>query len=686
MARPTAWVVKIIAIPTFVTTTLLYGLLLYLLKDAELLEAQRNRVESSSPATEDTTPPVDGSVSFTALPRAFATDIDLVGASKDGSIIATVGLQSEFVVWRKDTRTYLTVDTSDILLGSSGSTPSASSALTAIAVSDSGTYVAVGTAAGVIGVWCIGQNRIQAFPSLMVDNLSSVAQIRFAQTSAATTSISTPKRPNGTMLDRVVIAELAAGLYATYDNGVAVKWSLGTHAAPTYIRPSRSTSVAKSMLLRVHADDRLLMGFALDDGMLELCELNRPDGILPPDCCILAGNPADLVAMADVCKVELEGEPHIVIGAATHAGVVSLWDGKTGERMAILDDAYGPISNLRITPVPMKRCSTCREMPVESFSICFSVGQVVLFYRAYLSLPTRKCSCPVNQPKLISSVVGRKSRSGSVASTVGPSSGTASPVLSRSRPPLSASTAFEASGMYPVSGHGVHSRRASDKRLEPFSEADENDGRSPVGPQDVPIPATTTSAFLTPGQQPSSLWENLIVTPTAEATFERGSWDVMNNRIVGIRRRPRIPMTNSGSTRGSSKPVPRTQPRIESSKGLTPSTLERWELWTFDPSEIRLQASPLITLDSEAQNSNTPHDEPIRKNLATGFSGQPGTRRPGADVVPRLHFTRVAPLVCGRLFCLAGFGNTVGLVEFGTAVPVARQRTSLERLRTSSGG
>ncbi|KAH8983726.1 hypothetical protein EDB86DRAFT_2966015, partial [Lactarius hatsudake] len=76
--------------------------------------------------------------------------------------------------------------------------------------------------------------------------------------------------------------------------------------------------------------------------------------------------------------------------------------------------------------------------------------------------------------------------------------------------------------------------------------------------------------------------------------------------------------------------------------GLSAASLERWEAWTFDPAEGRISASPLAAL------------QPI----ASGFSA----RSPVARETPRLPFTRVGPLVSRRTCCLAGFGNTVGLL------------------------
>jgi hypothetical protein len=60
-----------------------YALLLYLLKDAERLEAQRHRAEAEPLSLPSTDPP-KASLAFAALPRAHSTDIELLAASGDG--------------------------------------------------------------------------------------------------------------------------------------------------------------------------------------------------------------------------------------------------------------------------------------------------------------------------------------------------------------------------------------------------------------------------------------------------------------------------------------------------------------------------------------------------------------------------------------------------------------------------
>lgn len=715
--RPLAWFIKIVVMPITVTTVLLYGLLLYLLKDADLLEAQRNRAEPDSPVKEEVPPPVEGKIVFTTLPRAFATDVDLIAANKTGTVVVAIGLQNELVMWRADTQSFTAIDTSDLLLGSSASTPTPAATLTAVAVNEKGTFCAVGTGSGVIAIWSLSKNFVKPLPHLVVDStISAVTHIEFASNSTIETGRSTPIRTRTT--SQLDMSPGALGnIFATYENGAAIKWTVTSFAVPTYIIPSQSASVVKSMLLPVQADGRLLICFSLDDGSIELCDLESADGILPNECCVTAGNPSDLVTKVNVCQVELEGTTHLIVGAATQAGVVSLWDAHTGECMFIVDELFGEVNCLKITPVTTRVCPHCGELPLENFLLSFSVGQIVVFYRIYLSVPTRRCSCVQNQlpQTLRSNIIGRRSRSGSSTST----SGTITPTHSRSRVPSfsSMSSAFE-TNMFPVSGHGVHSRRASEKGsirrdLDTFvvSDFDDMDTHPPIGPPDF----NPSSGFLQADHR-SSLWQNLVAVRTGDARFERGGWDVADDgKIIGIRRKQRLAGVLNGRCNGSLAVTAKMLRPQEASTtvGLTNSTLERWELWTYCPSTSTLQASPLATLQhgpptfhpTHSTTSSSASSSSSTSSSSSSVSSSPACRdvrvlppsptssnhsilanskrRIGGDTIPRLHFTRVSPFIGSRSFCVAGFGNTVGVFTLASAHSRPKQ-PSIESLRDAS--
>jgi hypothetical protein len=160
-------------------------------------------------------------------------------------------------------------------------------------------------------------------------------------------------------------------------------------------------------------------------------------------------------------------------------------------------------------------------------------------------------------------------------------SGTPTSLYPRARLPTMNASAIDASP-FPISGHGVHSRRASEniaiRRQENIAvppATDEVQSLYSATPKDT--------IMKSPIQQPS-FWKSLVVVRTGDATCERGGWDATDMRVFGIRRKARSNGKGIGGT------IP---PRLN---GLTSVTLERWELWTFDPSLPHLRSSSLAAL------------------------------------------------------------------------------------------
>ncbi|KAH7910611.1 sterol-sensing domain of SREBP cleavage-activation-domain-containing protein [Hygrophoropsis aurantiaca] len=636
------WLVKLVVLPMSATIAALYGLLLYLLKDAEYLEAQRNRAEADVPPSE-VEKPLQEQISFTTLPRAFATDVELLATSRDGSIIVAVGLQNEVVAWRVGAQISIPIDTTDVLLRTA-STSSAQASITTVAVDDNGEYCAVGTGAGAIGIWSLAGDTARSYVPVTLDSSSAgVVALYFAPSIIFKHKAGPYSRPNTppTLTNPVLLA--------AYENGIVARWDVHIDSFPSYITPSSAT-VARSMIIRVHDDDRLLAGFSMMDGTLEVSDVYIGESSRPVQCSIQAGNPSDLVARVDVCHLKLDDKDRIVIGAATEAGVVSLWDGWTGELIFVLDETQGPIDQLRISPTRVENCRFCGELPLDTFLLSLSSAQSVSFYRVFITSHTRRCSCPRSIPRKTSSrdlaIGGRRSRSSSIVSVSGSASATAA---ARRLSAASISSASDASA-FPVSGHGVHSRRATEKdTLRRPSESfpfppviDEYDAGHLLGPLDSSTSQPPSS---------SSSWASVAVTLAGEVKCERGGWDTSDRKVVGVRRVSRtLTRGRSGAALHNSNSL---QFGVSDMKaGLTPAALDRWEVWIFDSGPLKLQSCVMSTLVKDPPSSR-------RSSVSSTRSSPSGTD------YSRLPFTRVSPFVIQQSSStvMAGFGNTVGLIH-----------------------
>ncbi|KAF9068353.1 sterol regulatory element binding protein cleavage-activating protein [Rhodocollybia butyracea] len=628
--RTVFWLGKIMVLPIAATTFLLWLLCLYLLKDTELLDAQQNRAEppKSSPSAEELAA-LERHVSFSTLPRTFSSDVELIATSSDGRVAMTVGLHNEVTIWRTDLSDHFSIDVSDILLQFPGSS-SASSTLTSVAMDDDGDYCAVGTGAGVIAVWDIRNDNVRSLPQLSLpDSSAGVVEMQFIPRFGGTSPpISTPASP--------VLAPLhAVHLVAVYESGAVAKYAVKDLSGLVYIKPSHSGSVVRSKLVRVKPENRLVVAFCLNDGFLELFDAGDSNALIPDDFCVQAGNLLDIVTTVHIGCAPMAGEKRVIIATATEAGIVSLWDGHTGDCIRILEEAYGRINQLRVSLVPAENCRSCGHLPSDSFLLSFSVDHVVRFFKQFVTDGSRRCSCAsittTHRKKMsMDNSLGGRSRASSISSV-----GSTSPMISQ----IKKFTNSDVSP-FPVSGHGVHSRRASEKESNrrvsgTFSlqiDNEDSELRKTVGPREV-------SRF------PSLVWQDAYIIRVGDTTCDRGGWDIYDGKIIGVRRKSR----GSPSNRVTS---PSCALKALSVQGLSMSTLDRWEIWSFDPCTTLLQSSPLssvLVVNNELDLSSPSH-------LQSSASYR--------SIIPRLPFTRVTPFIVTRSRSLAGFGNTLGVFDF----------------------
>ncbi|EPQ58620.1 hypothetical protein GLOTRDRAFT_114971 [Gloeophyllum trabeum ATCC 11539] len=606
-SRPVVWLLKIVVVPIAATTGALYGLLLYLLKDAELLEAQRNRVgpEVDEGKREDEGL-ADVDASFGALPRAFESDVELLAASRDGRIVVAVGLDNSVAVWHPEREGAVCFDKAEDACSSSSV-----HAVTALAVDEHGEYCAVGTGSGEVSVWSIRKGAPASLPTFAGETpAAGVTELHF---------LTNPSRPGG----RPGNGQHPPCLVVIHESRVAMKWVWDQDMRPhaVQIPTSGHAAVVKIMYIALPSRDTSVVCFCLEDGILELHDLSPFESLPKLLASLSAGNPEDTVVQVHALSLDIGGQNRLIVAAGTYAGVVSVWDASGGECICVLDDVYGDISKLRMTTVPRKTCPLCGELPPENFSLSVSVGHLIVFHRIYASVEEgRRCSCPRTPGPQTSSrhtLLGRRSRSSSQTSIVSLSS----PNTMRQRLPSMSEDA-----LFPVSGHGHHSRRSSEKdmlRRAPETLAVPLDGAENGAAHNIGLEC-----------QKSRYWQQAVVTRTSDTTCERGGWDVADGNVVGVRRKPR--------SAANPKDKRHDPAGAKTRSGLSPATLDRWEFWLFEPSSALLRVSPLSALE--------------RHGSAEGDGqGSPG-KQPSC-----LPFTRVSPVVGGRTFCLAGFGNTVGL-------------------------
>ncbi|EIW66542.1 hypothetical protein M231_02275 [Tremella mesenterica] len=156
--KPLFYLFKVVFLPQAVTAAALYFLLRFLLKDAELLDAQRNRLGRNEVAPVSDDKLVEGGEKVNRLlagmeahmlPCSHSADIDIIVSSEDGNVVLSVGLDNSVCLWRFSNSSGTTGTREELQLPASND----EIYIVAAAVSHNGKYAAVGTSGNMVHIW-----------------------------------------------------------------------------------------------------------------------------------------------------------------------------------------------------------------------------------------------------------------------------------------------------------------------------------------------------------------------------------------------------------------------------------------------------------------------------------------------------------------------------------------------------
>lgn len=726
-SRYLIWTLKIVIFPMSATALALYGLLAYLLKDAELLEAQRDRAEGDSPVsgTSDLKqeaagpaalpppPPVDAKITFTALPRAFLADVAHIAASDDKNVVVSISVANETVLWKRQehpttgqarTRVQM-VSLAALLAGlpsSQGKEDLKPGMISALAVDAAGVRCALGTKTGLILQWSLMEG-LKGRSSTQVEGAHPIASISFlpSRPTPEPEGVTMPGsastiRP--TMTTPKPVFSPASALVACLSDGRAYVWHLKSEEGSLRI-PTSSTPCPVPPIMLAGDDSAPTMMFALADRTLDSQSIDtlgannvppgdfkRPPAIPAPEE-ITQMHVASLLVGTDVRKLA---------ATVTDTGMVSVHDLVHGEILCSMEDAFENVTRVRLIPVPESRCEECGQMEPDSFLLAVSTGPsgIVQVFQAISRTGATRCWCVVkrldsrrgSKDGLREAYHVQRSRTGSIIST-----STSSPVASRvasfsSGGMTRSSTQQTTTSDYPISGHGYHSRRVSEKEPKGRQSTETNMSADtdydpdfvlldPFAASGGPSPSSRDGV---PDAQADALRRSARVIKIAQVACDRGQWDVMGSLLIGVRRRARA---QQSSTEVSTN----TRDRASSEEAL----LGRWEVWTYSAKD-GVRASPLPSLktvitppqekprespaDSELvrrypaiqriMNITTPEPPPASSAVSMSPSRSSSLTPMTADPQqPALPFTRVTVTVVNGSQLLVGLGNTAGIVD-----------------------
>ncbi|BEI93147.1 uncharacterized protein CcaverHIS019_0507750 [Cutaneotrichosporon cavernicola] len=651
-------IIRLIIIPQSATALTLYGLLLYLLKDSDLLASQRNRLGRGETASDDESddgggstakemqflsgkqPPMATGIGVHMLPASHEFDIDVIATSADGRLAVSVAVDNSICLWR--------FHPDDQASGTREMVPtelSSDDPIVGAAVSRDSMWVAVVTRCGRTEFWrtadedkteraCVvkigcGNGDVA---SVLFDDAPTPIDDPFAASPVSPTS-GDVRRP--TLL--VVVTD--GSVRALKDDDIVVD----------VVPPAKDEGPHTT---DVFAEEGILD--IIVRSLLTTTLWSRQRGEWSSMRLISSLAESDRVVAVGHALTRWRGYKVRLIALGHRSGNVEIID-TDGEMVTLLALSNDPIRAVDIGTPHSTRCTSCDIHSTEGFYVIASTSSTVYVDRIVSRTGGPFCRCaPARRAQALedakalirASVVfppmpvrsrclsnGFSTFAATTMTTSPSAMGT--PVKSSLAPP----------GDFQVSSHG--GRRLSGWREEnrPPSPLDRSGSFTGLNNMILPVEETATLAA-------DSRWMDAGILPLGGVEASEGGWVLVDHVVVGLLRK------------GS---------------GIDDS---QWELWALDLASpwngfilmaeaVSLDAiqrktatsprSPSTPLDAGELSMRTRRAE--RMLSMNGRASFPSSA--GSFTVPThqpLGYVSVRPFTSGGRAVLAGFGNRVGVL------------------------
>lgn len=655
------YLIKVVVLPQALTAGSLWTLLRYLLKDADLLDAQRDRLgRRDEISIDDRTHRDDLSLaaqtSVHMLPCAHSCDIEKIAVSRDGTTTVTVGLDNSIALWRfasvQGTGTREMLRLSDSM---------ESSTIMAIAVDPKGDYVAAATRNGSLQIWRIGRaDASKALAPIVVPRDSALVGMSFDSTS---------HDPDDPFRAPPVPTDSSSGdsppVTLIYSNGTI---NAVTDASTMVTLHDPRGPHERARLLRTdNADETaVLITGAYDQRLVRSSDQWQPVSLGSHS------TPGDRVTAISPLRQFAQDVRFLVIG--WQSGLVEVFDTSNGELTVSIGQAQhlAGITRVDVVNPSSTRCTGCGTTSKDGFVVISSSGDQVYVDRIIPpNTPVCRCSGPrrsldeSTRPQLSNNDL-QPTRARSTDSLVVPPCSARAKLSPSSSPRKSPSLLPPTSnGEFPLSSHGT-------RKLSAYQSHETNSTSTPTSAHHDRIPTAAASlgfgsTAYDPLEQP---WTDMEVLPLGSVWAPSGNWSIVGDTIMGLRR---------------------------SSSGIGH---DQWQIWTIDLSapyngtKLNVDTSSLAHLEEDTQatlyentrepdggiSTNTQRTE--RLHSLSGRATFPSYRGSfSVPTFPKLAYVDIQTMVNkGQDSVIAAFGNQLGIL-----IPPLRRRKPVREIGGTNG-
>ncbi|WWC60282.1 uncharacterized protein I303_102851 [Kwoniella dejecticola CBS 10117] len=401
--RPLFYLFKVVVLPQAVTAAALYALLLYLLKDADLLDAQRDRlgrvdeqgdVANGNESDSNPTSVINQQarllerVRASMLPCSHENDVDLIASSSDGQLALSVGIDNSLCLWRFDESTSAS--------GTREITPTGhldpEDPIVASAISQDKTVVGICAASGVVQIWNVFEDgQIVALKPRKID-LGLLDRVRI-------TSMVFEDYEDPQVVDPFVTTPtLATKTLATKNPVALVAFGNGTVISPredsdpvVIIEPLQASLSCRSTFIRTSGYLEILF---ISNEIVRIYR-NTPSGWLST---LLTEISEDPITAVSVPEPSLPG----LWAVGYRSGSIDLIDETIGHLCSIPPNPSSEvIREVRISRPATMRCTTCNTITSDGYIIVSSTETQIYMDRISPRTPNNPfCKCPSSTSSL----------------------------------------------------------------------------------------------------------------------------------------------------------------------------------------------------------------------------------------------------------------------------------------------
>lgn len=679
--KPFFYLFKVVVLPQALTAGSLWALLAYLLKDADLLDAQRNRggrgedvpkIISAGPRSRSSElSTIASRLRVDMLPCGHASDIDIIASSRKGSLAISVSIDDTISLWRFHSQPG--TGTREVLRA-----PTPLSNIAACAISLDETHVAIATSKGTVQIWRLSEDGpakpLNPLRLRQVETHSRIIGIQF--TDDRQTTPNDIFHPNGTgaMVEIsadnrspivTVLCSDATIISVNHVHGERVIHS--SNKASHALVPATSDGTASVVAIDAYEET---LHMASDDWEPVSLQSHR----VPGDSATTTSPLRELAGHRD--------DKLLAVGRVS--GLVEVFD-TTGVLVAAVGQTQdmASIQQVDIASPASSRCTGCNVTCDEGFYVISTSSEQKVFVDRIIPPHTLVCRCSVPRRSFDESArgsVAMGSPSKSAESLVVPPSAARAKISPSTSPRRSPSLLPPTSnGEFPLSSHGT--RKLSAYQSHESLMATPNSAMN--GSLGLSI-NDTNGEHGPDGHHPLD-WSDMEVFPLGAVSAPDGNWIILDDTIVGLRR---------------------------SSPGIGH---DQWQVWAVDltapynGSTLNVETIPLIELEARTQDAlfaaiqseDGGHSSGAqRTERLLSLSGRatfpPIRGSLSVPTYPNLAYTEIGSFQrLGHRGFIAGFGNQVGVFTLDkrgeTEVDTGHyglgvMMTPRSRLNSASGG